>query len=45
LTGPDGAPLPKEKLLKLVGTPVVVVGQVLREGEVVVVRAEEIGNW
>src|SRR5262245_14108319 len=31
LTGPDGAPLPKEKLLKFVATPVVVVGEVVRE--------------
>ena len=45
LTGPDGAPLPKERLLSLVGTPVVVVGQVLREGEVLLMRADEIGNW
>ena len=45
LTGPDGAPLPKERLLSLVGTPVVVVGQVLREGAVLLMRADEIGNW
>ena len=45
LSGPDGAPLPKAKLLRLVGTPVVVTGEVLREGGVVAVRAEEIGNW
>jgi hypothetical protein len=42
LTGPDGGPLPKERLLKLVGTPVVVTGYVLREGEMLVVRAEGI---
>ena len=44
LTGPDGAPLPKERLLKLVATPVVVVGEVLREGEVLLMRAEEISD-
>ncbi|HTG83699.1 MAG TPA: hypothetical protein VL853_02775 [Gemmatimonadales bacterium] len=44
LTGPDGAPLPKEKLLKLVATPVVVVGQVLREGDVLMMRIEEISD-
>jgi len=37
--------LPKAKLLRVVGTPVVVTGEVLREGGVVAVRAEEIGNW
>jgi len=44
LTGPDGAPLPKEELLKLVATPVVVVGQVLREGDVLMMRIEEISD-
>jgi len=44
LTGPDGAPLPKEMLLKRVAMPVVVTGEVLREGETLVMRAVEIGN-
>ena len=42
LTGADGAPLPKDRLLKLVGTPVVVTGEVLREGEMLVLRAERL---
>jgi hypothetical protein len=42
LTGPDGVPLPKARLLSFVATPVVVTGEVLREGEVLVMRAEEI---
>lgn len=42
LTGPDGKPLPKENLLKFVATPVVVTGEVLREGEMLRMRADKI---
>jgi hypothetical protein len=42
LTGPDGGPLPKEKLLRMVATPVVVYGEVLREGELLMMRADKI---
>jgi hypothetical protein len=42
LTGPDGAPLPKDRLLSYVATPVEVRGEVVREGELTLMRAESV---
>jgi hypothetical protein len=42
LTGPDGAPLPRDRLLRYVAVPVEVTGEVVREDELMLMRAESV---